>query len=94
MKPSVISKAYPWSSIFQNSETEIVAQNTARILARTGDTFRDIGLDEYRAEREKDGNYSYREEALFEKVRPYFKSADTAATFCKDWTKLLSKVTA
>lgn len=83
-KPSDF-KNHPFSSVFQNTETEVVALNVMTILWRTGDEFRDITEDEYVREREKDGHFTRQELGLFKKVIPYFKSADTAKLFSESW---------
>ena len=94
MTPSAISPKYPWSSVFQNSEAETVALNIAKILKRTGNTFRLLSREEYTTECKKDGvgqvlygdpfaSYKY------EDVAKYLETAANAATFCKDWAKAL-----
>lgn len=50
MKPSNFI-AFPIESVFHNYEIEAVARNIMVILARTGDTFRSLEWDEYKAER-------------------------------------------
>jgi hypothetical protein len=89
MKPSVISKVYPWSSVLENSESEVVAQNIAKILKRTGDDWRELTEEEYVRERTNDGNFSTREADLFHKVKGYLKSGDTAKLFCTGWKEAL-----
>jgi hypothetical protein len=84
MNPSHFT-AYPWSSVLQNSESEIIALNIMLILKRTGDTFRDLSWEEYKAERIKDGNFSEREKGYFDAVLPYCKSAETARLFSAKW---------
>lgn len=80
---------HPWSSVFQNSETETVARNVMVILGRTGNTWRPLSWEEYEAERLKDINTKNAvvlgERALFDKVIGYCKSPETAALLCKDW---------
>lgn len=80
----------------ENSECETVAKNIMVILARTGDTFRELTEEEYRAERIKDyennpkgGGYSYIESQIFDRVKNVAKSAIMAARFCDDWAKAL-----
>ncbi len=77
----------PWNSVLQKSEAETVAANIMVILKRTGDVFRDLTYDEYKAERLKDGDYSDKEQQYFEKVIPFCKSADTAVLFSKAWAE-------
>ena len=98
MRPSVISKIYPWSSVMQNSECETVAKNIMVILARTGDEFREMSEEEYKAERLKDyeknpkgGSYSYFEAETFDRVKNVAKSAAMAARFCDGWAEALSQ---
>ena len=66
------------------------------ILARTGDEFRPITLDEYKTERLKDAKtdksgWSHTEASIFENVSRYAESAVMAASFCKDWATALHK---
>ena len=83
----------------QNAECEWVATNIMKILARTGDEFRPITLEEYKAERMKDveagtdkgGGWSYMEASIFERVSNCAKSAELASKFCKDWETALRK---
>lgn len=84
MNPSNFLK-HPYDSVFENMECEIVAHNIMAILARTGDTWRDLSLSEYEEERTKDGGLSYKEAALFNKVQPYCVSQQTAYLFSKNW---------
>ena len=86
MKPSDFT-SYPWGSVTMNSEAETVATNIMTILSRTGDEFRKLTWEEYKQEREKDGNFSTCERSYFEEVLPYCKSADTAKLFSKEWDK-------
>ena len=86
--PEDFCEAHPWSSVFQNSESETIAANVMVILKRTGNTFRDLSWEEYKEERLKDENFSEIEKPYFERVMPYFKSADTAALFSPDWRKI------
>lgn len=85
MKPSFFSDKYPWGSVMNRTEPEIVALNIMTILKRTGDEFRILSFDEYRTERMKDGNYNYMEEQYFDQVIRYCKSSDTAELFSKEW---------
>lgn len=88
MKPSNFSKIRPWGSVVGKAEAEIVAQNILVILKRTGDTFRKLDYEEYKKEREKDGNYSSDEESHFYNVIGYLKSPETVALFCPDWGEI------
>lgn len=86
MKPSDFT-SYPWGSVAGKSEAEVVARNIMVILSRTGNEFRNLDWEEYKEEREKDGNFSPSEKPYFEEVLPYCKSADTAKLFSEKWNK-------
>ncbi len=86
MKPSDF-RTHPYDSIFQNSESETVARNIMAILARTGDTWRQMEWHEYETEREKDGNFSFAESTYFGKVVKFCASAETAQLFSPAWEK-------
>lgn len=86
MEPSDFT-SHPFSLVLQNCEAEVVARNIMVILERTGNTFRPLLWDEYKAEREKDGHFTEREREYFDKVIKYCKSADTARCFSKGWDK-------
>lgn len=88
MKPSQFISKYPYSSVFRSSEHETVAMNIMVILKRTGDTFRDLSWEEYKAERLKDKDFYEFEKEYFEKVVTYCQSAEKAKTFCKNWENL------
>lgn len=55
------------------------------ILKRTGNTWRKLSVEEYALERNKDGNYSSKEEALFVRCREYCLSPETALQFKHNW---------
>jgi hypothetical protein len=84
MKPSNYMK-HPYDSVFQNNESETIARNIMVILARTGNTWRDLTWDEYATERQKDGGSVLYEYSLFNKVIGYCKSPDTAKLFSPAW---------
>lgn len=84
MKPSNFTD-FPMDSETQNTETEILARNIMKILKRTGDTWRQLSLDEYIAERKKDGGFSRMEEHYFEKALPYTINEKNAKSFSKNW---------
>lgn len=91
LKPSDF-KGFPMASVLQNCESEIVACNIMTILKRTGDEFRELTIDEYVKERNKDKEkYSKREEDYFDNVKGYFKSADTAVLFSPVWKEESTK---
>ena len=91
MKPSNFMQQ-PVGSNAQKSEAETVARNIMVILWRTGDQFRKLSWDEYKAERQKDGNFSEKEHAYFDQVIGYCKSADTAALFSPVWKEAVTAV--
>jgi hypothetical protein len=76
---------YPWSSVEEKCEAEIVARNVMVILGRTGDVWRKLSWTEYRSEREKDGDFSSSEKYYFESVRPYTVSEKMARSFSGVW---------
>jgi len=84
LKPSNFTN-YPWSSILENSESEIVAQNIMNILKRTGDEFRPLSFQEYKSERLKDGGFTNLEEKYFNSVIKYCGDAKSALLFCSGW---------
>ena len=84
LKPSNFTNN-PMDSVFRKSEAETIAVNIMVILKRTGNAFRPLSYDEYKAERLKDGNYTDAEEYYFKQVIPYCKNADTAQLFCPKW---------
>lgn len=84
----------PWGSIFQNSETEWVAQNIMKILKRNGDSWRELSWDEYCDVRIADTKDGARggwnpglERPLFDKVLPYTVSQEQAEKFAPNWGK-------
>ena len=76
---------YPWSSVLQNTECEVVAQNVMKILRRTGDQWRQLTWDEYQAERLKDGQFNPIERGFFDRVWPLVANAELAAKFSSEW---------
>lgn len=88
MKPSDFKNKSTMGSIFRKRECEVVAQNVMKILARTGDVFRLLSWDEYKAERQKDGNFSEREYRFFDDVVNYCASSHGAAAFCPGWAEV------
>jgi hypothetical protein len=87
-RPSIFT-CHPWNSVIKKAEGESVARNIMMILKRTGDIFRPLPWEEYKAERIKDGNFSETEKAFFEMVIDYCKSEDTAKLFSKSWSTTL-----
>lgn len=86
LKPSNFTE-YPWDSIVQKCEYEIVAQNIMKILKRTGNKFREFTWDEYTQERKKDNGFATAEYKGFKAVIKYCKNVDTAELFSKCWIK-------
>jgi len=85
-KPSDFTN-HPFDSVFKSTEHETIARNIMVILKRTGNKFRPLTWDEYKAERLKDGNFSPREVSYFNEVHEYCVSGDTARLFSKAWKK-------
>ena len=67
MKPSNFTKQ-PIASVLQKSEAETIARNIMVILKRTGDSFRPLSWDEYKAERLKDGHFTESENGILTKL--------------------------
>lgn len=86
MKPSNFT-AHPYNSVKRKSESETVAANIMRILKRTGNTFRNLNWDEYKAERLNDDNFSEKEHAYFLDVIGFCASAETAVLFSPAWVQ-------
>lgn len=84
-KPSDFALQFPWDSVFQKSEHETIAENIMKILARTGNEFRELSFEEYRKERLIDGYFTEGEKLFFDEVQPYCLSATKAATFSRSW---------
>ena len=92
MKPSRLKKQFPFGSITQNTETEIVAMNVVKILSSRGDTFRLLTWEEYVESRKADGATEWDcqiEHRYFEVAAPYLETAKKAATFQYQWEKIL-----
>jgi len=90
MQPSDFTN-HPYDSVMKNSESETVARNIMVILSRTGNKFRHLSWNEYKKEREKDGNFSQSEQRYFEKVAKYTVSEQTAALFSEAWAGVSTK---
>lgn len=86
LKPSNFTN-FPWDSILQKTESEIVAQNIMKILERTRNEFKELSWEEYQEERLKDKNFSTIEKSYFNKVVNYCASSESAISFCKNWAK-------
>lgn len=73
----------------RKAETEVIAQNIMKILARTGNQWRELSWEEYESERKKDGNFSeWAEREHFKYALYYTLSAQNAAEFCEGWRKV------
>ncbi len=86
LKPSNYT-THPMSSVSKEWEAEQIARNIMTILWRTGDEWRPLTWEEYRTERQKDGNFSEMERPYFDRVIGYCKSAEDADRFCSSWRK-------
>lgn len=84
MLPSNFKK-HPYNSVMNKSEAETIARNIMVILSRTGDKFRQLSWDEYKTERLKDGDFTEREKAYFDKVVSRCSSVETALHFSPTW---------
>lgn len=84
MKPNNFTN-HPYDSVLKNTESEIVARNIMKILERTGNEFRLLGWDEYKAERIKDGSFTESEKTYFDKVVGFCISEHSASAFCANW---------
>jgi len=87
MKPSNFT-THPHFSITKKHEYEAFVFNIMKILARTGDKFRKITLDEYIKERKKDDIDCFiqqYEKDLLDHFSEYCTSAEKAIEFCSDW---------
>lgn len=78
---------FPYDSVTQNTEHEVIARNIMIILARTGNIWRNLSWEEYVQERIKDGGYCYNEKSMFDKVVGYCVSEDAARLFSPSWKK-------
>ena len=83
-KPSDF-KQEPFNSLTQSFETELVASNIMKILARTGNTWRRLSIEEYEKERFKDGSFSKREIHFFDKVIDYTTCERKALEYSVNW---------
>ncbi len=86
LKPSNYT-SHPMSSVSKEWEAEQIARNIMTILWRTGNEWRPLAWEEYRTERQKDGNFSEMERPYFDRVISYCKSAEDADRFCSSWRK-------
>ena len=85
-KPSNFTST-PYGSVLKKSECETIARNIMVILSRTGDKWRVLSWDEYKAERLKDGNFTESEKAYFDQVAGFCVAAESAEAFSPGWFK-------
>lgn len=86
IKPSDLAGISPWNPAVDSHKSMIVAMYIIEILERTGNKFRKLGWDEYKAERLKDSKNLYHAESqCFEEIARYCKSYDTAKLFTEEW---------
>jgi hypothetical protein len=90
LKPSNLISTRPYNSISQNGESETIALNIVKILARTGNRWRTISWEKYKKERLKDmktdrSHFSDAEQYYFERVNMYCSSAKLARAFSDQW---------
>jgi hypothetical protein len=78
----------PWDSVLRNKESEIIARNIMKILARTGNTFRPITWEEYVIKRKEDTTECTDSESTFYQVVVYCTCAEQAIKFSPDWAKM------
>ena len=89
MKPSNY-KQHPYDSVLHKNEAETIARNIMVILSRTGDTFRPLTWDEYKAERLKDGSFTESERENFEQVAGFCASQHSVRAFSPSWASVQS----
>ena len=59
----------PVGSVLKNAECETAARNIMIILARTGDTWRELSWEQYSEHRVKDGHFApWKEDNFFKKA--------------------------
>jgi hypothetical protein len=90
LKPSHFCE-YPWSSVLNQCEPEVIAVNIMKIQRRLGDNW-GLNWEQYKAERLKDGGFSMKEKEFFDRVQPYVNTADGAKQFSPTWRKAAEKV--
>ena len=92
MQPSLIKRQFPFGSITQKTESEVIALNIAKILSSRGNSFRLLAWEEYAESRKADGASEWDlrgERHYFEVVAPYLETAEGAAKFSSLWAELL-----
>lgn len=82
--------SYPWGSILNSTEHEMIARDIMVILYKTGNVFREISFDEYKKEKTKitKNIINASEESRFMQVVNFCKNPYMANSFCKNWLGL------
>ncbi len=88
LPPSAFKDTRPMGSVYQNNESEIVARNIVTILAREGDTWRQLDEETYVKHREKDGEWSEGERFLFKQIKGDITSFLDAVTLSPRWAQI------
>lgn len=81
----------PRDSVCQKVEAEIIMSNIVSILYRTKNEWRDLAWEEYKSEREKDGNFTESEKKYFEMVIEY-AHPEKIGLFCKRYKQIWKSV--
>ena len=84
-------RQHPFDSVLHNYEAEVVACNILIILSRTDNVFRLLSWEEYKLEREKDGEFTKSEEGYFKQVVGFCTTAEAARTFSPVWRDRIMK---
>lgn len=84
LKPSHFT-CYPWNSVLQKAEAEIVICNIMKILSRLENEFRQLSWNQYKEEKLKDRDFSENEHDYFNEVILYCKDSDSVMSFSKEW---------
>lgn len=82
-------KVQPMNSVMHKSEAETVARNIMVILSRTGNTWRLLPWNEYKAERRNDNNFTMSEQSYFNNVIDYTSSEQAARLFSPVWKEVI-----
>lgn len=85
IKPSSFS-SFPFESLLQKTEAEVIALNIMKIRKRLGDNWK-LTWEEYERERLKDSGFNWMEKAYFEEVMPLIPDAIGAISFSKSWAE-------
>lgn len=86
-KPSDYLQVEPMNSVFQKSEAETIMRNILIILRNVGNEWRELSFKEYKAEREKNGNFSDAEQPYFEQVVDY-AHPERIGLFCPKYKEI------